>query len=122
MSSFISKYPEQKNRLSGIKVKPVEYQGTIQIGGFEFHSWKCAILSKADDSELAMRNLITATTGPNAISPEEMQVDEETGVLDESVNKLQRANAKGEQNMIVRVGTGLTMPENYGVKAGELFS
>ena len=117
--SFVSKNPDQKSKLSGFNVKPVEYNGTVQIGGFEFHSWKCEFISKADDTVLGSRNLITATTGANALGPEDLQVDEETGYLDESVNKLQRANARGEQNMIVKVGSGLEMPEGIGIKAGQ---
>jgi hypothetical protein len=118
--SFITKNPEQKAKLSGFAVRPDEYKGTIQIGGFEFHAWGCTLCSKADGSEIARRTLLTGVTGGNAISPTELAVDEETGYLDESVNKLQRANAKGEQNMIVRVGTGLEMPDGVGIKVGEL--
>lgn len=119
--SFIEKNPDQKVRLGGFYVRPEEYCGTIQIGGFEFHDWKCSLVSKADESELGVRHFTTATSGANAIAPDELQVDPETGFLDESINKLQRVNAKGEQNNIVRVGAGLSYPEGYGVKAGDMF-
>jgi hypothetical protein len=98
-------------KVGGFKIRVDEYNGIDSEGGIDFHSYTCTKVSKDDNTELEQVKL-AASINNVELDPEHLQVDD-NGFLDETVNKLQRPNAKGERKWIVRTGTGMAMP-GYG--------
>jgi len=104
--NFLTYKPDSATKVTGFSWRIDDYLGIgpSPSGIGTVHNWAVTKLEKATGAEISSGKKLTMTEGNLALGPETLQVDPDTGILDESVNKLQRVNPNGEQNYIVPVG------------------